>query len=262
MNLLHHSYSTIGVRPLLCAAAFIVVSFVLSGCSPSTSDIEELVDRELETNERSYELWCPACQGVCRRYEYEVKDISQDSESKDWFAFIKFYYSCETCEKLKKESDWSKTWCFSLRDSRESFWDSLRHDWILPIRRHPKCLLFKLFSGDFFCRYDFGYYYGDRSRIEKCESRANRIFSRVKVWLWIVGVIIFLIVEAIKNWAKVKFRVMPILHRAIKFVCSVLAVLWDISAALLREWWTVLRWVIGSLLVLQLLVKFWQYWNN
>ena len=188
-------------------SAIAVVAF--SGCSPSESDVEDLVSVRLNCDSNSFSLHCPLCSEKCLRNEHEVDGVVEVGDE-GWQSFIKVYYSCASCKNAHRPCDYCKTWVYSLQVTRERFWYSLRHDWILPIRRRPKCLLFKLFSGDFFPRYNLGYCYDNLSGIEKCESREDRICKKVKEWTVAGAILIYLLIQAIKKRAMLIAKFGPV----------------------------------------------------
>ena len=232
------------------------------GCSLSTSHVEDLVEERLSEYNSAYGLNCPACSAECERHEYEVIKVEEREGFEAGLTWIKFYYSCPACEKENKPYSWSKTWCFSLRDKSQSFWKSLRTDWILPIRRYPKCLLFKLFSGDFFGKYAFAYPYSEYESIEKCESRFERVVNRLKGWALLFAIIGYLIYDAIRDWEKVKVFMIPLARRIRDFVFDFSSDVFDFALVIVENWWKILRDIFMLLVALQLLVSFWQYWNN
>ena len=255
---------TFGMKMLV-----VMTSIHLCGCSPSASDVEDIVEDKLASARRymghdrlQFSLQCPTCGNACNRKEYEVADVVEDVEGKEWHALIKFYYSCEHCDKARLASDWCKTWDFSLRDRSQSFWESLKHDWILPVRRHPKCLLFKLFSGDFFSDYELNYYYANRSSVENCEDEFKRLLHRYQGWLWFAFILVFLIKEAMEERAKVKTFVAPLALKIYGFMREFVPDCFDILLEMLKNWWRISWWLVTVLFVLQLVVKFWQHWNN
>lgn len=251
-----------GVNKLYFIVMSAMAVMAFSGCSPSESDVEELVSERLNWDSNSFSLFCPLCSEKCLRNEHEVDGVVEVGDE-GWQSFIKVYYSCASCKKAHRPCDYCKTWVYSLWVTRERFWYSLRHDWILPIRRRPKCLLFKLFSGDFFPRYNLGYCHDNLSSIEKCESRGDRISKKVKGWMITGAILIYLLVEAIKKRATIIATLGPKVKEFWVFAKENL--FWiDFDDVLFAVEWVLkgVWWLIWMLIVLQMVLKFWDYWNN
>ena len=255
---------------MLKSLGFMVLGCILlAGCTPSASDVEDMVDESISVSHSSFSFVCPTCSTECQRQEFEVVDVGEDERICELRALIKFYYSCDVCKRSNKPYSWSKTWCYTLRDKSESFWKSLQNDRMFPFRRYPKCVLFKLFSGDFFSQYKLAYSYDNLSLIEKCDNQDTRLVKRYSWLVWVVVALVFLIMEYRENPEKVReianrfwLKAVPVIKKVRERGRELLPFCQEILEFCLSNCFKILWGFVGLLLVLQLIVKLWTYWNN